>query len=132
MLRECSEEEDVEEGAAAEAVASQPKSYRPLLLCALGVALLVFVGGGATASLQHYHHGQSPPASALPLSKPKPRVERSGGVPAAVKNVPHKSSVRKQRLSEREREEKRLNDVKTQEIRAAQEDPTSMFDMSNA
>ena len=29
-------------------------------------------------------------------------------------------------------EQKRLNDVKTAEIRAAQEDPTSMFDMSNA
>ena len=26
----------------------------------------------------------------------------------------------------------RLNDIKTQEIRAAQEDPNSMFDMSNA
>ena len=73
----------------------------------------------------------TPAAAAKKIVGPsvETRTARAGGHDA--RSSLRRPNTRRQRLSE-ELEAKRLNDLKTAEIRAAQEDPTSMFDMSNA
>ena len=119
--------EELEEAPAAAPPAEQVPKYRQAILCALGVALLVFVAGRGSAGMMHTSRAPPhAPAVAAALRKHEP-----SGAPLA-RAASRSASRPKPRLSKKEREAQRLNDVKTLEIREAQEDPTSMFDMSNA
>ena len=115
--------DDLEEPPAAAPAAEPPgQKYRNIVGWAIAVAALVFIAAHGSASLRHIH---APAPSAPLLQQASARAQPAAKPPARRKPRPS--------ASERERlEAKRLNDLKTQEIREAQEDPNSMFDMSNA
>ena len=127
MLARSEEELEIEEEKEREEERQQPPRYRHavVFVCAFIVALLIFFAARESNALLHPKPLPHAPVAASPSR-----------VPAASHATPPRASPRrKHRMSEKERqkeEAKRLNDLKTQEIRAAQEDPTSMFDMSNA
>ena len=130
--------DEEEARAAAEEAKEEEKGpkYRYAVLGALGVALLIYVlaRGISAAPLQQQQQHPAVVVRGHVLAsqsgaKPKPASARSVPKPKPPK-APKKKKATKP--SDKDREAARLNDVKTQEIRAAQEDPTSMFDMSNA
>lgn len=125
------EEED--EGIRSQQARQEPEAQsktRNIVLCALGVALLIFLAAKGSTVLHHQH--EEPAAI-----RPPPQSFRTAHVgapmpPAPRPRTPPRRKTRTPKLTEKQKEAQRLNDVKTQEIREAQEDPTSMFDMSNA
>ena len=123
-------------GTARDTEEQQKSSWRTPAAFACGVALIIFLVGsvGNRAMQNHVSHALpsqragAVPDTFAPVAQPVYRSEKR----TATIGIPPPQVRKSKRMSEREREEKRLNDVKTQEIREAQEDPTSMFDMSNA
>ena len=113
--------DDDEEVTAPQPEPEPPSKTRNIVLCALSVMVLVFVAAKGSAVLHHKQSPHSPP----PVARGAASVSRAYVAPTRVPN-------RRNKLTEKQKEAQRLNDVKTQEIREAQEDPTSMFDMSNA
>ena len=112
----------------------EKRSYRPVLLCSLGVALLIFLASAAI----HYRPTRpfivKDPAAAAAISQPSlprsPLMKKqasSSTAPRGSKQRPKTKDGKLRIMSEKALEEKRLNDLKTAEIRAAQEDPNSAW-----
>ena len=125
MLKEASEKDleafDDDDEVATAPPPEPPTKTRNIVLCALSVMVLVFVAAKGSAVLHHKH---LPPA-ASPLA--------STASAYVAPKIPRSSPPnRRKKLTEKQLEAQRLNDIKSKEIRESQDDPTSMFDMSNA